>query len=540
MNFGMLIELAGGLGMFIYGMKMMGDGLERAAGDRMKRFLEILTSNRFIAVIVGALITVIIQSSSVTTVMVVGFVNAGLMNLLQAAGIIMGANIGTTITAQLIAFQITDVAYLSLFVGVGLVFFSKSRSVKKIGEIIAGFGILFIGLKLMSDAMYPLRDNESFKNLMVQFKNPLWGVLAGLGITVVIQSSSASIAILQALAMQQGLISLEGAIFILFGQNIGTCITAILASIGTSVTAKRAAVIHLLFNVIGTIFFMALILLGVPYIQFIESLTPGADRVARQIANAHTGFNIVNTILLFPFANSLVSLSKKLVRRGKESIAEEKRLIYLDKRILESPPIAVAQITKEIGRMAELARQNVNTAMESFFTLSEASVNEVYRVEDIINYLNKEITSYLVMVNGLDLPDHDLELVGGFFHVVNDIERIGDHAENLVEYAEYRMENKLNFSDIAIGELIEIKDKVLNMLDASIEALETRNKGLAETVEPLEESIDHMKDALRDSHIARLNNQQCSPSAGVIYLDIISNLERIADHASNIAYSVID
>ena len=532
----MIVELLGGLGLFIFGMKMMGEGLEKAAGDKMKNLLEVLTKNRFMGVIVGAAVTAIIQSSSATTVMVIGFVNAGLMNLVQTTGIIMGANIGTTITAQLIAFKLTKIAPVAVFLGIILIFFAKKRSLKKFGEILAGFGILFMGMDLMSGAMSPLRDNPDFAKFMIKFENPLFGVLAGCLVTVLVQSSSASIGLLQALAMQQ-LIGLDGAIFILFGQNIGTCVTAVLASIGANATAKRAAGFHLLFNIVGTALFMILIWAGVPFVPFIKSIS-GVD-TARQIANAHTVFNVATTVILFPLAGQMVKLVEWILPSKPEDISD-KKLKYLDMLILETPPIAVGQIMKEINRMAALARNNVEKAIEAFIHKDERLIAEVFKREDTINFLNREITRYLVKVNGLDLPNHDLNLVGGFFHVVNDIERIGDHAENLAEYAEYSIDNRLSYSDVALKEVKEMTDRVLAMLDDAIEAYNTRDKLLVQRIEPQEQHIDEMKAALRSQHIQRLNRSQCSPGPGVIYLDVVSNLERIADHATNIAYSVLD
>jgi len=537
MDIGMLLMLGGGLGLFLYGMKMMGEGLEKLAGDRLRSLLEILTNNRFLGVFVGAVVTMIIQSSSATTVMVVGFVNAGLMTLAQATGVIMGANIGTTITAQLIAFKLTAVAPLAILIGVVLILFAKKKSIQRLGEIVAGFGILFMGMELMSDAMEPLREVKAFQDFMVSFKNPIVGVLVGLMVTAIIQSSSASVGILQALAMQN-LIGLDAAVYVLFGQNIGTCVTALLASIGTSVTARRAAVIHLMFNVIGTVVFLIVLQLPfIPFIEFIKSLSP--NDTVRQIANAHTGFNIVVTALLFPLSNQLVALSKKIIP-GKDKAVEERRLHFLDERILETPPIAVAQLQKEIKRMGELAKANLELAMDAFFTEDEAKAQEVLEREEIINFLNHEITNYLVKMNGLKLPAEDLRLVSSLFHVLSDIERVGDHAENLVEYALYRIENKLVFSEVADNELRGMKDKVSQLFADSLQALYKQDKEIAKTVEPREQEIDALQKELRSSHIERLNKQQCSPSSGMLFLDIVNNLERVADHASNIAYSVLD
>ncbi|MFY9177824.1 MAG: Na/Pi cotransporter family protein [Caldicoprobacterales bacterium] len=536
MDLSMIIMLLGGLGLFIYGMKMMGDGLEKAAGSRLKRLLEILTENRFMGLLVGTIVTAIIQSSSATTVMVVGFVNAGIMSLQQTVGVIMGANIGTTATSFLIALNLTDIAPVAIFIGVGLMLFSKKHSLRSIGEILAGFGILFMGMDLMSGSMKPLRDNATFHQIIGKVSNPFLGILTGTLMTVILQSSSASIGILQALALQ-GLIGLDSAIYILFGQNIGTCITALLASIGTSTNAKRAATIHLLFNTVGTFVFLIAMTLGAPFVEFIKGISP--DRAVSQIANAHIGFNIINTALLFPFGNYLVKISEHLVH-GKEEKYEEMRLKYLDKRILETPPIAVAQIMKEVVRMASISKNNVQIAMKAFLENDQAAIDEVYRHEDVINYLNQEITQYLVLCNGLELPERDFRLVSGLYHVVNDIERIGDHAENLVEYAEYSMEHNLSFSDMAKSELMEMTNKVMEMLENAFNALKKRDFKLAEMVLEQEEKIDDLKDRLRASHIERLNNQLCAPESGVIFLDIVSNLERVADHATNVVQSVLD
>lgn len=537
MTFQMLFTLGGGLGLFLYGMKMMGDGLEKAAGSKMKRLLEILTTNRFMGVLVGAIVTAIIQSSSATTVMAIGFVNAGLMNLAQATGVIMGANIGTTITGQLVALKITDYAPVAVFLGVGILLFGKKRYVKHIGEILVGFGILFMGMNLMSTAMEPLHNNVAFQNLMTKISNPILGVLVGAGITIILQSSSASIGIIQALAMQS-LIGLDVAIFILFGQNIGTCITAILASIGANINAKRTAAIHLMFNVMGTVLFLVLILLfKVPYVNWIIGLTPG--NVVRQIANAHTGFNIVNTVITFPIVGYLAFLAKKMVP-GEEPKHEEMSLKYLDKRILETPPFAVAQIRKEVDRMGSLARNNLSESIESLINKDESKINDILHREEIINFLNRNITEYLIQVNGLEIPEKDRQMVGGLFHVVNDIERIGDHAENVVEYAQYLIEHDLAMSDKAIGDLNEMKDKVIALLDDSLMAMKNQDRDLARTVKEQENDVDNLEETLRENHIERLNQQLCTPGSGVVFLDLINNLERAADHANNISRFVLD
>lgn len=535
--FEILMQFAGGLGLFIYGMKLMGDGLEKAAGNKMKKLLEVLTTNKYMGVLVGALVTAIIQSSSASTVMVIGFVNAGLMNLIQATGVIMGANVGTTVTAQLIAFNLTKIAPVAVFIGVIMMMFIKNRTVKKLGEVITGFGILFMGMSLMTSAMEPLRDNPVFVEMMTNVSNPIIGILVGASVTAIVQSSSASIGILQALALQ-GLIGLDGAVFILFGQNIGTCVTALLASIGTSKTAKKAALIHLIFNVFGSVLFSVLIVVWPQALNIIQIISPQGDTV-REIANAHTIFNILNTLLMLPLAGMLVRFAN-FVMPGQDKPEEAQKLLYLDTRILETPPIALAQIFKEVKRMGNLAYENVEMAMKAFFDQDENTIKEVYRREEILNYLNREITHFLVLANESEMQQSDKDLIMVLFHVVSDLERVGDHAENLVEYAEYRLENKINFSDIAIAELLDMTDRVLSILHDSLEALINNDKELAVTVEPREDYIDELEQTLRTSHITRLNTQRCTAASGVVFLDIISNLERISDHASNVAYAVLE
>jgi phosphate:Na+ symporter len=536
MNLQMLFSFGGGLGLFLYGMKLMGDGLEKAAGSRLKRLLEVLTTNRFMGVLVGLLVTGIIQSSSATTVMVVGFVNTGLMNLAQATGVILGANIGTTVTGQIVALQLTDYAPLAVFSGVALLLFAKKRFIKHIGEVLAGFGILFMGMDLMSAAMRPLRDNQAFHSIMTQISNPISGVLIGTVFTAIIQSSSASIGILQALAMQ-GLVDMNFGIYVLFGMNIGTCITAILASIGTSVAARRAAAIHLIYNLVSVSLFMIMISLGMPYVRWIAALTPG--NTVKQIANAHTIFNIFSTIITFPVAAYLPYLATKLIK-GEEIVRDEKHLEFLDKRIFETPPFAAAQLMKEVERMGDIALKNLSDAIDSVMTGDETMIKEVIHREDVLNYLNREITQYLVLANGLELPEKERTLLGGLFHVVNDIERIGDHSENLVEYTQYMAEHNITLSEMALNELGEMRDRVLALVNDSLKALKTRDKKLAGSVQAQEDAVDELEQTLRENHIERLNNQQCAPSAGVVFLDVINNLERIADHADNISKFVLD
>ena len=527
MGYSMILGLFAGLAIFLYGMKVMSDALQKAAGDRMKKLLEVLTRNRFLAVLVGTAITAIIQSSSATTVMVVGLVNAGIMNLSQSVGVIMGANIGTTMTAQLIAFKFSNIIPYALIAGTALVLFAKKKSHRQLGELLLGFGLLFLGMNSMSDAMKPLKEIPQFTQFMVNLQHsPLLGVLAGFILTAVIQSSSATIGILQALALQ-GLVPIEAALPILFGDNIGTCVTALLASIGANFTAKRAALMHLIFNIVGTIIFL-IILRPITELVKLTSLNE-----VRQIANAHTFFNLTNTFIQLPFAGLLVALVTKLIP-GKEA-EDPTKLVYLDKRILETPSVAVVQIVKEIIRMAEIARSNVRKSIDAILTEDEDLIAEVYAKEKAINALEKKITEYLLAVSNTAISSEQSNRVASLFNTVHDVERIGDHAENLVELAQFKIDNKIVFSSTAVEELKEIYGVVDNAIEASLTALEDEDKEKVKEVNEYEERVDELRDSLRESHIRRLNNNECNINAGVIFLDIVTNLERISDHSVNIA-----
>ncbi len=532
MDYKMIFQLLGGLGLFVYGMKLMGDGLQKAAGEKLKRMLEILTSNKFFAVLVGAGVTAIIQSSSATTVMTVGFVNAGLMNLFQAAGVIMGANIGTTMTAQLIAFKLTDIAPFILAIGAALVMFSKKKKTKDIGEIVLGFGILFVGMSMMENSMRPIRELEGFKNLILALgKHPVMGVLVGLGMTATVQSSSATIGILMALAANNG-ISLEVALPILYGDNMGTCVTALLASIGTTKNAKRAALLHFIFNATGTILFM---LAFKPVLKIIPLF--GGD-MQRQIANAHTMFNVTNVFIQIWFIGTLVKIVNKLVP-GEDEKSSALVLEYLDVRLLETPAIAVGQVIKEVTRMGKLASYNLSNSMEAFLNCDEKLMISVIEHEVTINYLEREITGYMVSLSNTPLSEHQSEIITSLYHVVNDIERIGDHAENLGELARIKLDSKLSFSEKAISDVEYMFETVKYSVDNSIAALENSDVQAARNAMDVEEKIDTMEKQLKNDHIARLNKFECTPAGGSVYLELLSNLERVGDHSNNIAQMVI-
>lgn len=536
MSIANILSMAGGLGLFLFGIRTMGDGLENAAGAKLKRMLEVLTGNRFLAVLVGFVVTAIIQSSTATTVMVVGFVNAGMMTLAQAVGVIMGANIGTTVTSLLIALNFSSVAAASVLVGVILMLASKKTLVKNLGSIFTGFGLLFLGIDLMSDSMAPLRESAGFMNFIVAVSDsplrPLFGILLGIVMTAVLQSSSASVGVLQTLAMQ-GLVPLKFSVFVLFGQNIGTCLTALFSTVGAKKNSKRAAVIHLLFNLLGTGMFILIALLT-PYIEWIEKIS--SDPMA-QIAISHIVFNVVSTVVLFPFAKLLVKLSCLIVP-GKDDSESEMHCRFIDDRLLNTPPFAVMQVGKEVARMAKLARDNFETSAYALINRSDKDLNKVMEKEEVINYLNHHITSYLVKLNALDITDSDSDYIARVFHAINDIERVGDHATNLAEAAERNIGDGLTFSDAARDELNQLCGSVITLLDRSIEAFDHQllGDGEAKELSDLEEHIDDLTLTCQDSHIFRLNRNECNTEAGMLYLNTITDFERVGDHAINIAF----
>lgn len=532
-NYKMIFFLLGGLGLFVYGMHIMSEGLQKSAGDKLRRILEVLTTNRILGVLVGTGVTAITQSSSATTVMVIGFVNAGLMNLAQAASVIMGANIGTTITGQLIAFKFSTFAPLIIAIGTFMVLFAKKKKARDIGEIILGFGVIFLGMDMMGNAMEPLKDIPQFKTLIATLgKTPILGVLIGALITAIIQSSGAFIAMLIALSTS-GVIDFGFALPLLLGSNIGTCITAILASIGANKTAKKAAYIHLTFNIIGTIIFM---LLYFPIVKLVPML---GGNISRQIANAHTLFNVTNTLIQAPFIPLLVKFVNYVIP-GEDNCHEVLSLEYIDKRLLETPSVAISQVIKETARMGKVAKQNIEKTLDTFINFTESKKDEILQKEELINYLEREITYFLVQLSNLNIASHESEIVTSLFHIVNDVERMGDHAENLLELAEEKHSHALKFSDEAITELKFLYEIVLNAVESSINSLEENDITAAMKVLEIEQRIDNIEKSLRTDHIDRLNKCICNPESGTVFLDTISNLERIGDHSNNIAQIVID
>lgn len=541
-DLGSLFTFIGGLGLFLYGMHIMADGLQKSAGDKVKRLMGFLTKNRLIAVIVGAGITAIIQSSSATTVMVVGFVNAGMLSLSQAVGVIMGANIGTTITAWIVSlsewgsiFKPEFLAPLVVGIGAFLMLFASGERKKKIGEIMTGFGILFIGLSFMSGAITPYRGAKIFSDAFrVLGRNPLLAVLTGAIVTAVIQSSSASVGILQTLAMN-GVVNWQSAVFITLGQNIGTCVTAIISSAGTGKNAKRASVLHLLFNVIGSVWFGIVMYI---FFRFQTNLASAAINSV-EISIFHTIFNIINTLVMFPFANALVRLSEMLIPDSAETVAEDDIVHQvsrkLDRRILNNPALAIETALGEVTHMGIMARDNLKTAMTAVRENDKEQIRQVIQTEQSINQLETLLTSFLVEVDNLSLTEGQHLLIKNLFYTVSDIERIGDHSENIAELADSKRKNKIQFSEKGERDMEKMYDAVLRTLEAALEARELNSLEAVRRAEGTEEKADRLEKELRDKHIQRLSKGKCAPESGVIFLDILSNLERVADHADNIA-----
>ena len=537
--FAILFPLLGGLGLFLYGMTIMSEGLEKSAGNRLEKIIEKMSGNIFIGVFVGAIVTMIVQSSSATTVMVVGFVNAGIMNLTQSIGIIMGANIGTTITAQLVSIKLTALAPIAIALGTAIKLFSKKSRQIVFGEIILGFGILFLGMDLMKDAMAPLKTYSGFTDLIISIgSGNMWGTIKGFFvgflITAIVQSSSATTGILVALA-GTGALPIESAFPILLGTNVGTCVTALLSSVSANRTAKRAAMMHLLFNVIGTVVFI--IFFSHMTVSIVKSM--GTDS-ARQLANAHTLFNIINTIILLPFAGLIVKAVKVIIPPTDDEKAEELLGVkYLDERILETPSIALGQVMKEVLHMGNLATLSYENAVEALKTNNPKAIEKTFKIEKSINALEREISSYLVKLSNSSVGDYDREIIDGLFSTINDIERVGDHADNLAELAHFKIENNIVFSEKAVIELDEMVSTVGASFIHALESMKKSDLKLAKDVIEIEGVVDEMEKTLRKKHIRRLNEGRCEMNSGIIFLDIISNLERISDHSKNIADAVL-
>ena len=555
LNQKLIFGLMGGLGLFLFGMKIMSEGLQKIAGSRMRKILSALTNNRIVGTLIGIAVTAMIQSSSATTVMVVGFVNAGLMSLVQSIGIILGANIGTTVTAQLIAFKITKYALPAIGIGAGFKLFTKNKKWSYFGEILLGFGLLFFGLSVMKHAFDPLKTSDEFRQLfMIVGDNHLVGVMIGAILTMIVQSSSATIGITIALATS-GILSFDASVALILGENIGTTITANLAAIGTNLAARRTAFAHFLFNSLGVCY----MLLFFPFfLNFISSMTPGdADFViqtqdqvarmggelgdkpfiARHIANTHTMFNIVNTIIFLPLIGLLAKISTVVIRGSDEDI--EFHLKYLDNRVLSTPPIALAQARSETRRMAQVAREMVD---ETLLFLQDNDLKKIpglEQKEDLTDVLQKEITDFLVKLSQKSITQESSQEVASMMNMVNDLERVGDHCENLWTLNQRKLDQKITFSEIAMSEISEISDLTREFLATIIQALEDKNTGIFEEAHRLEDGIDDIEERLRKNHIKRLNTGECTVNSGLIFIDMLHNFEKIGDHTYNFAKAVV-
>lgn len=540
MNAGTLLALAGGLGLFLLGMRLMSEGIEKAAGAKLRSILEFFTTNRLTGMLVGVVFTGIIQSSSACTVMVVSFVNAGLMNLYQAAGVIFGANIGTTVTSQLVSFNLSEIAPVILLIGVLLLMFTKNRNITKFAEIIVGFGVLFLGLNNMSIAMSGLKENPHIVQLFASLTNPFLAVLLGTVLTAIIQSSSVTVSIMLLMA-NQGLLELPVCMYTILGCNIGACTSALLTSMTGNKDAKRAAMIHFSFNIIGTILMFAALQAALEPIKNAILAISGSN-AGRFVANTHTLFKIVQVLVLLPFSDLIVKLTYLIIPGDDKKVddREKYQLKYIGGHTVFNPATAVVGATKEIERMVSLAGENLNRAMNALITLDEDDIKTVYEVEKNINFLNHAITDYLVKINQTTLPIEDRKNIGALFHVVNDIERIGDHAENVADAAVQRKNTGVTFSKSAQREMGEMLDMVNTLVRFSVEMFSSGEEEHLEDILHLEDAIDEKERELQRFHVERLTRNECTPEAGMIFSDIISGLERVADHATNIAFSVLN
>ncbi|MGN0160629.1 MAG: Na/Pi cotransporter family protein [Lachnospiraceae bacterium] len=542
-----LVELMGGLGLFIFGMNQMSRGIEKVAGNKLRGILEAFTKTKFLGLVVGLFFTAVIQSSSAATVMVVSFVNAGLMKLTEACGIILGANIGTTVTAILVAFRLSAVAPIFVFAGAIMINFVKNPTVRKSGEIVMGFGVLFVGISTMSEAMGVLRDIPEVINLLSNFTNPVLGILLGLVITSVVQSSSVTVSILVVMA-SQGLVDLHICMFVILGCNIGACTSAILSSLSGTKNAKRAALIHLLFNVYGTILMFVLLLLFGPQIEEIVYFFSGhgtdAANLGRNIAMTHFLFKVFQVAVFYPFMNLIVKCTYILVPGDDEEESEkEYTLQYISHtgdRSLPNPAVAILLAVQEMERMARMATENLNLSIECLMDNDDEKSKQVFETEKYIDYLDEQISNYLVRINQNALPIADANMIAAYFHVVNDIERIGDHAESIVEIIPQLYNNGIVLSDKSKGELKEMMTYVNKIIEESLDMFVTGNTANMQEIHDLEDKIDQMERNLQNAHIRRLNEGKCSAQAGIYFSDVVSGLERVGDHAINIAFALYE
>lgn len=526
-----ILSLIGGLALFLYGMHQMGYGLEMAAGDRMQAILEKLTSNRFIGILVGAGITALIQSSSATTVMVIGFVNSGLMKLDKAVWVIMGANIGTTITGQLIALDISAIAPIFAIVGTIMIAFMKNKRVNSIGEIIGGLGILFIGMGMMSSAMTPLQNEPQFINMMATFSNPLLGILAGAVFTAVIQSSSASIGILQSMAAA-GIIPLQSAVFVLFGQNIGTCITSLLASLSANRNAKRATLVHFLFNVIGTVIFVSLCMI-LPFTDWVAQFT--GSNIMAQIANVHTIFNITTTILLLPFGKWLADVTYKIIPLKDDEREDIMELTLLSDQRFGSALVAMTSLKKELIQMLVLTKKSLKLTYDVFIDGKKLNREKIDRNEEIIDRINFDINKFMADATSLNMQEGESAKCNAMLKLSVDIERIGDHIVNLAEYAYMLNMKEISFDESIIKELDKLYENLNTVQNILLEEDVFEKQELFEQIAQFEEQADVDTANFRANQIERLKKKTTDPKAGIIYSEMLTDLERISDYLMNVA-----
>ena len=535
---GMVLGLIGGLGLFLYGMTLMSDSLEKAAGAKLRGILELFTKNRYVGIIVGVVFTAIIQSSSAATVMVVSFVNAGLMTLYQAIGVIYGANIGTTVTSQLVSFNLSQYAPVFIMAGVLMLMIFKNPTVKKAGEVVIGFGILFLGISTMSSSMGALKELPAIQNLFMSLDNRFFALLLGLVITAIVQSSSVTVSIVLLLA-QQGLLPLKICFFIILGCNIGACMSAMLASLSGQKNAKRAALIHLLFNIIGSIIMAVILLIGSNWIEALIMHISGGN-LGRCVANTHTIFKVFQVIILMPFMSWIVKLTYLIVPGEDNDVEDEYEMKYIGDGDRLSSATAIPQVCSEISHMGEIAIGNLEKALDALLTKDDKAAKEVFEVEKRIDYMNKEITDYLVKANQISLPVGDRKKLGALFHVVSDIERVGDHAENIAEDVEKLIDMKEDINGMAGDEIRRMQEMTVKILHLSMDMFNLEDDSHLQEILDLENAIDAKERELQDLHVKCLTTGECSAQVGMMFSDLASNLERVADHATNIAFSILE
>ena len=535
---GMVLGLIGGLGLFLYGMTLMSDSLEKAAGAKLRGVLELFTKNRYVGIIVGVVFTAIIQSSSAATVMVVSFVNAGLMTLYQAIGVIYGANIGTTVTSQLVSFNLSQYAPVFIMAGVLMLMIFKNPTVKKAGEVVIGFGILFLGISTMSSSMGALKELPAIQNLFMSLDNRFFALLLGLVITAIVQSSSVTVSIVLLLA-QQGLLPLKICFFIILGCNIGACMSVMLASLSGKKNAKRAALIHLLFNIIGSIIMAVILLIGSNWIEALIMHISGGN-LGRCVANTHTIFKVFQVIILMPFMSWIVKLTYLIVPGEDNDVEDEYEMKYIGDGDRLSSATAIPQVCSEISHMGEIAIGNLEKALDALLTKDDKAAKEVFEVEKRIDYMNKEITDYLVKANQISLPVGDRKKLGALFHVVSDIERVGDHAENIAEDVEKLIDMKEDINGMAGDEIRRMQEMTVKILHLSMDMFNLEDDSHLQEILDLENAIDAKERELQDLHVKCLTTGECSAQVGMMFSDLASNLERVADHATNIAFSILE